>query len=564
MVGNSKKILIVKKKTGGPILKKYDVKKGIQSLNSKPETLTVERVPKNRERAPKSMFRQEKSMINLKEKDYRMKGKIYSRKDLLNNKSSNYAGLRGQDKQQYFQSNQSDMMADKSETREQMMYRFLRNKMVKKEENKKKDSTDMDSAEVDYEDDYEDEEPVDFESYKNKFSKQREKAYEPPLRRESQPLQHSKKKNSMLPSKRLDQKINTESSSKGRERDFRDSDVDLMNMQISEIKEKPYSNKFKARHRNQPSNLLDEVPREKDMLNVRPSEKKSTSMKPNRQERGQDMDEERKRYKKDMIKDMLDLEDKFTQEYSRHIDLMVGLVKKDISMQTRIRNENGPLKFKDCLKDVKQIVKRKQESLQSLSLSLQHFEEKYQQLKIRKELKSKLMMNMKGPFVGNEEGGRLREPPSKNDPINLSKGNMSGGNQMKGLNIGGHSYGRDSPSNQKFKDFGLRPNMMRGNNNLDYGGYSGKSSNSSKRLNMGALGNQMYQMGSMNRSNRELRPLNQEGKSRKKYSMLPKRNFEDENKNTEEKEEESRDSKDSEKSKDKASDLDMDNEISLI
>jgi hypothetical protein len=235
-------------------------------------------------------------------------------------------------------------------------------------------------------------------------------------------------------------------------------------------------------------------------------------MKPNKKpfDPFEDYTNRTRKYDKDILREMLELEEMFTQDFSRHIDSMVALVKKDIAIQASIQEEKGPMKFEESFSRVKKVLKSKQESLEMIIKNVKRFEEKFSRLKQKKNKKlgnkPNNMIQYTRPKTGNE-GGDMRQ-----------MGNMQGGvinsRSMYGLGMNPslkplNMYSKQ-PSHQ-YKGFGKNRNDWKkgldDKNNM-------KSMKDMKQNSM----RQDFNQGPG--SKKELRPIVNDSK-KQKFSMLP-------------------------------------------
>lgn len=521
---NSKQILVQKKKVGGPVLQKYDVKHGVSAMD-KVEEEPVQKLKPVKPITPKGMLAERRPQNDL------MKGMFYSKKDLLKSRGGQYkSGKREESRRE-------------GESREQMMYRILKNK-GKKEDSEKEE---------------EDSGRKDFESYKNKFYKKKEKMYETPVQKEQMNVRMVRKSNSMLPSSGMFLAKEKVVNEYGRE-----SDVDLMSMPLADDKKDPYIRPIRRNHRKNPT-IHGEVDEGRSRRHEDSSGKKSSSMKPQKKDLPdpfKDFIEREKKYDKDILREMLELEDKFTQDYSRHIDAMVSLVKKDIAMQASIRDEKGPMKFEESISRVKKILNNKRDSLDLMEAAIRRFEDKFEKLKVRKE---KMKKSMKGEPMGikytrpqyykEEEGMR----PVRN--MQGFRGDQLGNSKsMYGLGM--------APSLKPLKATPQKQMKFE----YQYQGFGSRNGHKQeksdhKQKNMMMMGMKPINLNeklNLPGSKKELRPLTKDtGKG--KLSMLPQkslnqRQFGDEN----QKDSGPRGRTDTEVTKDLMNDLDAENDLSLI
>jgi hypothetical protein len=538
---NSKQILVQKKKVGGPVFQKYDVKHGVTNIKEKEEETSKKLTPV-RPITPKGMIRDKKRSRN-----DMMKGMFYSRKDLISKKNNDYRSKEG--KQGGFQR--------EDETKEEMMYRILKNKGkgIKNTREKNEDDDDMEQ-ERDYPEDRR-----DIEMYKNKFYKQKEKMYETPIQKDPMDIRMVRKSNSMLPPK--GGFLPQEKSPRGYGRES-----DLMGTPPKEDSSSKYKN-YKNQHKKNASNMYYLEPHRDSPESQKRSDKKSSSMKPNKveiEDPFKDFIEREKKYDKDILRDMLELEDMFTQDYSRHIDSMVGLVKKDIAIQASIREEKGPMKFEESISRVKKILQSKKDSLDKIMSAINRFEVKFGNLKQRKEKMKNAMKTEPQSIRYTKPSSNVRKESEPMRPQRNMQGGMAMGNSKSMYGIG---------MNPTLKPLNMNPQKQmkyeyqyqgfgRGRN----GQNQDLSDKKHKAKNMMMMG--MKPMGfkdrykQMTNSKKELKPITKDS-GKQKFSMLPnmklqQRTVDDED--TREKTPRAR--TDTEVTKDLMNDLDLDNDLSLI
>ena len=527
---NSKKIIIQKKKVGGPVFQKFDVKGGMKKIEKKDDE-SKNKITPVKPITPKGMLRPKAKS----KRDNGMMGMFYSKKDLLRKKKNNSGNNKGR-------------RHEDGETKEEMMYRILKNKGKKRNEPEE-------------EEEYSEEEEIgeerrDFESYKNKFYRKKEKKFENP-KEEGQGV--VRKSNSMLPSN------NTFLSKEESKQEYgRESDIDLMNMELNNDKKSNYLNPYKNQHKKNPSSIYGQRQSSRDSSNKRPSNK-SRSMKPNKKvlpDPFKDFEEREKKYDKDILREILELEDMFTQDYSRHIDSMVGLVKKDIAMQANIRDEKGPMRFEESISKVKKIVQSKRDSLDLMMAAIRRFDEKFEQLKIRKEKMSYMKPE-------NRSIKYTRPTPTKDHERMRPNRNMQGSRQGELLNSKS-MYGLGmNPSLKPLHMNSKKPSHYE----YKYQGFGGRRNGHQKdktdnhKINMmmkGVHPNILKEKMNLHPgSSKELRPIAKD-RGKQKFSMLPQMNLKQRNLGDEEGESYRRKRTDTETTKDLMNDLDIDNDLSLI
>ena len=527
---NSKKIIIQKKKVGGPVFQKFDVKGGVSKLEKKDDE-SKNKITPVRPITPKGMLRPKAHS----KRDNGMMGMFYSKKDLLRKKKNDSGNNRGKKYQE-------------GETKEEMMYRILKNKGKKKSEPEEEYSLEEEEPE----------ERRDFESYKNKFYRKKEKQFEMPKQKEGMKIQPMvRKSNSMLPSN--NQFLPKEEASKeyGRE-----SDVDLMNMAMNDEKSANYLNPYK-KHKKNPSSMYGKTSRDSSR---KKTSNKSRSMKPKKKalpDPFKDFEEREKKYDKDILREILELEDLFTQDYSRHIDSMVGLVKKDIAMQASIREEKGPMRFEESISKVKKIVQSKRDSLDLMMAAIRRFDDKFEQLKIRKEKMSAYMK-------GENKSIKYTRPIQKQD-----QDRMRLNRNMHGPRLG------ELPTSKSMYGLGMNPSLKPLNSNqkksshyeYKYQGFGGRRNGHQKDEGEGPKMNMMMKgihpnvlkekMNLHPGSSKELRPIAKD-RGKQKFSMLPQMKLKQRNLGDEAGGGFKRKRTDTETTKDLMNDLDFDNDLSLI
>lgn len=513
---NSKQILVQKKKVGGPVFQKYDVKRGVTDIEQKEEV--HKKLTPVKPVTPKGMIREKKGSRN-----DMMKGMFYSKKDLLSKvKPGDYK----------VGSRRERVQDQGGESREEMMYRILKSKGKGKDKGKgirhTRDGQSMEQEEPEYPEEQEyPEERRDFDVYKNKFYRQKEKMHEMPVQKEPMNVRMVRKSNSMLPSSGM----------------FLGPDPVANPDLNSNPNAKFLKQQFLKNHRKNPSNVY-QTQESNQLTSARPgsSEKKSSSTKPNKQlpeDPFKDFLEREKKYDKDILRDMLELEDMFTQDYSRHIDAMVGLVKRDIAMQAGIREEKGPMRFEESISKVKSILTAKRDSLDLMVAAIRRFEDKFARLRQRKEQMKRAML------------------PSKIKYTNPSR-NMQGGLPSNGGSM--YGGGMNPKMNPSLKPLNLNPQKPR---KFQYQGF-GRPDLDPKPKGMMMMKPVSVQekFGNMSGSKKELRPIPKDV-GKQKFSMLPQRSIaprKDENKEATG----ARARTDTEVTRDLMNDLDLDNDLSLI
>lgn len=411
-----------------------------------------------------------------------MLGRIYSKKDLMNNHK--YYNKNSQSFQQI--NNQRE------ESHEDKMKRYLRNN--KNRSSKRDLSQKNDEKEEKY----------------NFSKKEKEKKY-------------SKNESS-----------NNKQSYQGRE-----SDIDLMNMDVKDLvnKKKITYSKRKSSSYDKEENNSESKSYEYEDEDTQEQNKTDYYIKkdPFKELGYQTEEEEKMKLKEDIIKEMLYLEKEFTKEYSKHIDTMVNLVRKDISLQTKIKDEKGPLKFSECLDKVNSIVKMKQDSLASVTKSLEFYQQKYYKLKKKKENAKTEYSKIKPIQTSNS----FQPQQFSMTPRNISNMEIPKRKKMRG------SYTGDMIMSQSSK--GLTPiskmNMLQvPNNDRDFRkihnnflnqNSSGRKSminmNAQKNLNPNLLMNKVKfnenESSSNSKHYKDHNPSQHDYSNRQKFSMLPSFKF---------------------------------------
>ena len=543
---NSKQILIQKKKVGGPVFQKFDIKKGLTNLDKKNDDNSRNKITPVKPITPKGMFRSKKSKSK---RDNGMMGMIYSKKDLLRKKKDYDNNSRRNEKGNTSKNQQQD------ETKEEMMYRILKNKGKNKaKEYSEDEEEDYDSQDKD--DDEEEEETRDFESYKNKFYKKREQMYEIPNQKEPMNIQPIvRKSNSMLPSNNSFLKKN-DNQNYGRESDLMDENQ----------KKNPYLNPYRKKNKKNLSSMHGQNEYSRDSSrNKNSNGKKSRSMKPKKKHLAdpfKDFEEREKKYDKDILREILELEDMFTQDYSRHIDSMVGLVKKDIAMQASIREEQGPMRFEESISKVKKIVQSKRDSMDLMMAAIRRFEEKFEQLKIRKEKISAESKKKENKSIKYTRPNYKQESDKKRSSRNMHgfrQEELSNSKSMYGLGMNPtlkpfHSH-MNNPNPNDYQYQGYRRNDQKS----DIKEYGGKKMNMMmKGVHPSVLKDKMNLHPG---STKELRPITKD-RNKQKFSMLPQMQLKQRNLGDDE--DYRRKRTDTETNKDLMNDIDLDNDLSLI
>ena len=166
----------------------------------------------------------------------------------------------------------------------------------------------------------------------------------------------------------------------------------------------------------------------------------------------------KRKFGRPLLVEMVEMEDQLTREYSRHIDRMVGIVKKDIRIQSSLRDQGGPTKFEECVNEILKLVKNKQENLNQLSDALMNYQNKFKEIQNTDELFNtrKLSNNEQNNKIDNLQQNFLKEPSVQysNNKYMLS------------------SNSRGSKMNQSSKETKLKPRVknprgsLRGNMNM--------------------------------------------------------------------------------------------------
>lgn len=521
---NSKKILVQKKKKGGPVFQKYDVKKGV--IEDPPKSREPQKLKPIRPITPTNlMAKKPKSRRN----NELMRKMFYSKKELL-------------------RVNKCDFEEEKTETKEEIMYRMLRNKgkvveNEENEENKEKEEIEENLGnEVDSD-------PRRLENYRNKNQRRKPQLGANSGARNGEGQSQMKKSNSMLP---VNKKIFPRESpmkTYGQEQEM------LVPPGQSQFNEQ--GGGIRKNNRRNLSSFNMEKSRSRDLSVHSKGTKKSTSMRPNKTEDADPFKNYRKpkpKYDKNLLREILELEDRFVQDFSKHIDSMVALVKKDIGIQTEIQDERGHMKFEESLSRVMRTFQEKRRSMDRLEKAVGTFREKLKNLQKRKNevgdkeprmrvpawdkreqvetgFKSgRGKLDMLSPFLtGQAMYGKEANQPLK--PLNMkSEDFMNGEERIKGLKMQMRNLGNPGMQMMREKD----PNFMR----------QGKGKSWERK---------------------ELRPIN--GEKKKQVCMLPKgemrqRNLDENGKKMADAHLRMR--TDTGTSKDLMKDLDFDNEMSLI
>ena len=474
---NSKKIKILKKKQGGPVFQKYNVKDGVTNLETKHEE--KQKLKPVKPVTPKGMLQSK----HKSRRDSGMKGMFYSRKDLINKNKRDYEKSKGNHEE---------------ESKEEMMYRILKNK---KKEKERKDK------EEDEEEDYElsdEEETSDLNKYQNKYQKQKNTYDEMPMQKEFKNVKPMiKKSNSMLPSGNMFPHKESPMKEYGHDSNLMVSNMeyDQSNTPIRLFNKSSRPARSTVHGDNKPNNRSSQKNSET---------KKSTSMRPKKKpfDPFEDYTNRTKKYDKEILREMLELEEMFTQDFSKHIDSMVALVKKDIAIQADIQEEKGPMKFEESISRVKKILKSKKESLEMMIKNVRRFEDRFMRLKQKKseQMSSKNMIQYTRPKTS-KEGGDMRQ-----------FGNMQGGvinsRSMYGLGINPslkplNMYSKQS--NHQYKGFGKNRNDWK--KELD------DKSNMKSMMKEMKPNNMRHQFNQGLGSKKELRPIGND--QQQKFSMLP-------------------------------------------
>ena len=522
---NSKKIIVQKKKMGGPVFQKYDVKQGITNIEKK--TDSPQKLVPVKPITPGGMRHKQKSMRN-----NAMMKMFYSKKELVENKKKGKYGT----KKERSERGNEDL------SKEEMMYRILKNKSKKQEKEEEDDiyETQEDSSD----------EKMQYEKYQNKYYQDEEKMYETPVQNQKmmiKPMMH--KSNSMLPKK-------NDFVDKHSRYNKRESEVDLMHMDSEEKDTNSYLQAFRKNQRGNISAYYGQDIR--NSSRDKSKEKKSTSMKPKKElyDPFKDFTMRQKKYDKSLLREMLELENMFTENYSKHIDSMVGLVKQDIAIQSSIQEEKGPMKFEQQISDVKKVLRKKKDSLDKIFSAICKFEAKFHQLKKRKQEAQRT------PKEDNSSISYTRKGNAQDHGLMRPMGNMQGelmtSKSMYGL--GGSPGNLRKPSNQEYQYKGF------GNSR------SGRKKDIIETRNMYEGGGQkldVHKRSYMQGSNKELRPIASQ-RANQKFSMMPnmkigkagKDLYLEKMRNRGYKEKEERGRTDTETTKDLMKDLD--NDISLI
>lgn len=497
---NSKQIIIQKKKQGGPVFQKYDVKRGVTELDTTNGDTPTKKVP-IQPVTPKGMLAMKRRSRN---NDPMLK-MFYSKKDLL----------KGRQHAKYKSKREANIsgFGDEDETKEEMMYRILKNKgrELKAEANEEEETNE---EQVQSEEEKEEDSERSERSEKRAKRRQRanEKIYETPVQKEAmniKPMMH--KSQSMFPS---DQKGFATKMHRDRPRD---SEFDLMKGDSNEQEPDAYGNAFRKDQTNI-SAFYGENRRIEFSSRNNPEPKKSTSMKPKKElyDPFKDFTMRQKKYDKNLLREMLELEDMFTGDFSRHIDAMVALVKQDISIQSAIQEEKGPMKFEESIAKVKQVIKGKRQSLEKMISSLHRFEAKFDQLKKKKQGNGALKA-AENPIITytRNQGTPVKEPmrPMGNMQGDI-RGEMYSSKSMYGFGM--KPYKKMSHHEQQYKGFGYHKSNRRN----DFIDKNEIYENLMKKREVAT----MKETGQKSNSKKELRP-DKDQMAKQKFSMLPNMKF---------------------------------------
>ena len=554
MNANSKQILIPKKIGGGPVMQKYDVKTGIRQISRNEDSDTS----KSRSKTPKERkLRKGGSVNNEEEEHHQMKGRIYSKKDLVSNKSMNYFGKNSQSYQQI------DNKV-REESAEEKMKRFLKNRRnnsskhtsIQEEDDdkykfsKKREKENIrEELEHNIEEDFDEEierRESDFDLMGGNDKDENDLSNERYYKKEDNE-DFLKKKEFSANYKRRDHDDNSkkkESYDNYKKRDYED------NCRRRETEDSNREKEYRNRDEDNDYNNLNNKNGENDNYYKNKDPFHDLGFKND--------EDERIRQKQEIMKEMLNLEKDFNKEYSKHIDLMVALVRNDISLQKQIREENEPLKFSDCLFKVNSIIKKKKDSLSSLIKSLEYFEGKYQSLKRKKE-KNKLLYPKKNLLdIGNSNARevvkkRMRGSLTGDMMMNQSSKGLTPVNKMNML----LNPDFRKPQNNSFLNSSGRKSMLNMQMNLNKNLFS-------KEMKLGEK-EEIHKEASQ-RNFKELKPIHKDISGRQKLSMLPGMTFKNMDADVKEKRAITpniRNREDSDLTKDFANDLDFEGE-SLI
>lgn len=502
---NSKQIIVQKKKQGGPVFQKYDVKRGVTNVEVAKGDSPAKLVPVQPV-TPKGMLAMKRKSRN---NDPMLK-MFYSKKDLLKGRHQNHYKSKRETNVGGF-----GREGNEGESKEEMMYRILKKKGEERKR-EKNESVEEDSGEVDYE--LEEDEVRTDEKDRRGQRRQREndKIYETPIQKDPisiKPMMH--KSHSMMPGDKKSFANHTPRSKP------RESDFDLMKGDSNEHEPDPYGNAFRKDQPNISAFYGDNRRIEFGSRDA-PSSKKSTSMKPKKElyDPFKDFTMRQKKYDKNLLREMLELEDMFTGDFSRHIDSMVALVKQDIAIQSAIQEEKGPMKFEESISRVKKVLKSKRESLETMVSSIRRFEARFEQLKKKKQGNgsSRAPENTLITYTRNQgTPGKDMMRPKGNMQGDI-RGEMYSSKSMYGFGMKPYQQAQKKISHheQQYKGFGYQKNSRR----QDFIDKNDLYENLMKKREVGT----MKEGGHRSGSKKELRAEG-DSKAKQKFSMLPNMKF---------------------------------------
>ena len=527
---NSKKIAVQKKKKNGPVFQKYDVKRGV--TQDEPESREAPRPKPIRPITPKDMLgRKPKARSN----NEMMRKMFYSKKELL-------------------RVNRRDLHETKEpakETKEEMMYRMLRDKTrEKKSSGDREGGRDEDGGrDRDGEHSGEDPEPRRLENYRNKNQRKGGCVAKTP-RREGNMQPVMKKSNSMLP---VNKKIfPRESPMKTYGQDPVPSR--LVPPGLSQFNESGEPSRKKTRRNLSSFNREKSKSREQSQKSG--ATKKSTSMRPAKSDTADPFKGYRRpqpKYNKSILKEILELEDKFMQDLSRHIDSMVALVKQDIGTQADIQEQRGPTRVEESVTRLRRTLRDKRRAMDQMEGALSNFEERLGRLKRRKEDWQQGALSARVPLWNPRE-----EAGSGLEAIRAKTG-------AQGMSLtSGSMYGLGPK--QPLRPLSMLAKDLRGGDRANGVGGPGEKGEAGGGQMMREQDQNYKGQGRMGGEKKELRPIMRE-KARLQVCMLPQVEMRqkgiDEN-GKQVKETQLRMRTDTGTSKDLMKDLDFDNELSLI